>query len=79
MNDLFSLSTDITINFSQEQICKILMEAIEKQGYDVIGDIDFKLRQKCSGYGPGETYRTVFEGATAKVMPNDKAYNPQRS
>ena len=70
MNDLFSLSTDVTIKISADQVRKIITEAIEKQGYDVIGDINFRLGEKYSGYGPGETYRTVFEGATAKVKPH---------
>ena len=55
----------ITISLSPDDLREIICKALKDEGYNVNkDDIDFNVKEECTGYGPMERYRPVFNGCT---------------
>lgn len=61
------IDTKITINFSEEDIAKILLKHLEQEGYQMEGSISINLQNVTTGFGMGERDSTEFVGISVNV------------
>ena len=61
------MELNTTINFTEEDVKKIIKEWLENKNYQVTGEVKIDIGKVSVGYGPTEHDAWAFRGASCQV------------
>ena len=61
----------MTLRLGEDDLKAIVADYIEKEGYEIDGEVSFDIKTRCVGYGPGEHEEKYLEGAHANVKKKE--------
>lgn len=61
------MELNTTINFTEEEVKKIIKDWLESKNYQVTGEVRIDVGKVSVGYGPTEHDTCAFRGASCQV------------
>jgi hypothetical protein len=62
---------NVVVTLKREDIQELVKDALKKQGYAIIGDININSRKVTTGYGMAEHDEVVFDSITVNAKKED--------